>query len=299
MRTFLAILIAFVSQSNLFADESYKITLTRPSKAGERYELEGKAEWNTNDIWTYDGEKVPGGKSETSLDYKAEVKVVAVTPRGLEKEMELTFKSIVLQVDGKPDTTLKDGDVVAIKLAESKTEVTVNGTVAPEMIRAMISNVFKVYPDDYPSDDELARTPESVKLGDTWKGDAEVSARLWTKNGVSVSAANIDFTVTMAELTTLEGHRAFQIRAANTVKPNIADFVVPGWPDGKASNYSSSGELQMTYPFDVSQGTLRSFEKSKITLHTAGIVERDGIKYQAKLESERTSLKGVEVRRIR
>lgn len=215
----LLLLALIAAATTLSADESYVIRLTRPRRVGDRYRLDAKGTDRKRQRVTVGGQPAGNEEKELSVHLIAAATVLTVdrqsNPLRVEYRIEICQRSSL----GKTEEVLPAGRKVIAESRDGKTVFTSAGDPPLDAAaREALGLVISAHASDSPSDDEIFGTRDRKRVGDNWGIHAAAAARNLSKNGTLVSAADLDGSVQLDRVRTLDAVKALEITAHLRVK---------------------------------------------------------------------------------
>ena len=118
------------------AEESYEMRLARPVKEGARFKIVARVAVQNETLTSIAGQPADEDKLDVACKLSGELTVLAVTGKGMAKELRLKIDEAESYEDGEKADLVSPGDVIVLKHGEDKDEVTVNGEEADEAVAA-------------------------------------------------------------------------------------------------------------------------------------------------------------------
>jgi hypothetical protein len=229
MNRWLASSLLLLTATSLPAQE-YDVSFFRPSKVGEKLEMEIQMSKEDSQQWNVDGQPLVAAnkKSHAQVEFKASSECLAVDNEANATETKFTVRSCAFTLDGKAAPLFNPKDVIVMK--EHPRTATVNGEPArPQQLEALAA-VFTPLPDQPVRDDQFFAPGHKVKVGDTWPGNAEAIAADMTKKGMKVPKEAVQCNVKLQSAQPKDGIPCLQV--AVEMKVNASGSPLPNAPPG-------------------------------------------------------------------
>jgi hypothetical protein len=182
--------------------KSYKVTMERMSKVGDKVKIDAVAAYR-NQMAVKVGDEDPKTLDESvgiRVEATAEVKEAK---DGRRTKVAYTIKECSLQVGDKTKKLLSDGDVVEARWEKDTTKYAVEGKDIPDELTEVFDLVFELPDPQSALDDEIFRTSEKKKVGDTWSIDAAAAKKELGRIGINTKEEEL-----WGETTLVEGPKA-------------------------------------------------------------------------------------------
>lgn len=264
MRFRLAILAALLIPAvSLAADEkSYAIKMERTSRVGDRTKVEAMGAYHTK-MRVQVGDAEPKTVEEAvgiRLEGTSEVKEVAKD--GRRTKVAVTVKECALMVGDKSKTLLADGDVIDVRWEKDATKYSVQGKDIPEELSEAFDLILELNDPQGATDDEVFRTKEPRKKGDTWSIDPAIAKKELARIGLKTDEEELWGESTLQELSKIGDRDCVKLKTSFKAK----DMSGPGRRANekmKLDTGTLTVESTLMLPLDDKQPPAR--EEVKIT----------------------------------
>ena len=197
--------------STLSADEDYAIRLSRAQSVGDRYRLDAKGKTRERQRVTVGGQKTENNETEVSVHLVAAATVLAVDTKLQATRTEYRIESCRKSSSGKTEEVLPAGSKVIAESKAGETVFTIDGQPAAKETAEALKAVISGHDPDSPTDDEIFGTTDRKRIGDTWSIDSATAARALSKREVSVSPKDLQGTVRLEGVRTINGDNALEV----------------------------------------------------------------------------------------
>jgi hypothetical protein len=281
----------------VLAQETYEIRLTRPVKTGDRFKLTARVAFQSETTSKTSGEPVEEEKVNAACELEGEITIVAVTKKGMPKEIQFKLDAAKSFDDGEPAELFKSGDVIVMKHGADKDDIRVNGEEAGETESELIDALLSVATDDEATDDEAFGTKDKVKVGDEWKANSEVlAAEMARQNLEGLKPGDFKATARLAETTKVDGQPA--LRVVSEMKFESTAARLPNLEDGlKTNRVNAEVRSEMDVPVDVAALATHARTTMKFEFEARGKVrDEEGLEIPMRVSvKRRTAVDATEV----
>jgi hypothetical protein len=198
-------LVALCLVSSARADDTYRIRLQRPFKAGDTFDV------STTLKLKYSRKVIQGGVAKQDQGKDVEINCVL---QGTENVTEVsdttrqptsfTFKIKNCTQDGKP--LVPEGSTVTAAFKDGRRTVLVDGKPPADEIQPVLMALFQTNDPKDPSSDEQMGTSEPQKVGGSWEFKTDrVAKELQDHEQLPFDAADLKGTGTLNEVTKVDG----------------------------------------------------------------------------------------------
>ena len=154
-------------------DDTYPIKLDFPQTVGQKYHLHAHGTSKQQAVTTFK-EKATTRTNTLTIDLRAEIEVLEVDAKGLEKKISCTVEKCVMDT-GKGKTNLFDeGDVVVAEVVDHKNAYSMSDVEVSREAATALGMVLEAHTSNF-TDDDIFGTKEAKKVGETWSINAALA----------------------------------------------------------------------------------------------------------------------------
>ena len=274
---FTRLFVAFcVLTSAAFAGDSYEIRFVRPVKAGDRFDVSAKVALEEDISTTFDEAPVEDNKTVAACRLTGELSVVAVTSKGLPKELRVKIETVECVEDGKPSDFFHVGDVLHLKSDEPDNLVQVNGEAAEDVQAQVIESMLSVQKEGEVTDDDIFGISEKVTVGREWPVSPKAAVADMARDGVKgLQPDGVKGHTKVVQLTTFENRPALLLRMEATIDgKDVSLSSLP--PNVKGTRFHTEYSEEMDMPVDLTATGGHSKGMAKMEVDASGKAERGG-----------------------
>ena len=281
------ILALFVFTVAAFGEETYEIRLVRPMKAGDRFDVSAKVAFEDAVSTSFDGAPIEENKTVAACRLTGELSIVAVTTKGLPKDLRVKLKTVECVEDGKPAEFFKVGDELRLRKSEPDNIAEVNGEAADEIQAQIIESLLSVEDDGEVTDDDVFGTSEKVKVGGEWPVNEKAAVADMARYAVKgLEPAGVNGRTKLLRVSTFENQPALLLRLE--MKIDGKGVSLGSLPENvKATRFHTEFSEEMDLPVDLAATGGHSKGMVAMEVDGAGKAERGGVEVQV----------GVKIRR--
>jgi hypothetical protein len=263
-----------------FAEDTYQIRLVRPMKAGDRFDVSAKVAYEDGVSTTFDDAPVENTKTAAACRLTGELSIVAVTSKGLPKDLRVKLKTVECVEDGKPAEFFKAGDELRLRREEPDNVVEVNGEAADEVQAQIIESLLSVEKEGEVTDDEIFGTPDKVKVGAEWPVNGKMAVADIARYGVQgLEADGVSGRTKLVQISTFENQPALLLRVE--MKLDGKGVSMGSLPlNVKATRFHTELSEEVDLPVDLAATGGRSRGMVTMEVDAAGKAERGGVEVQ-------------------
>lgn len=271
-----AFLAAALLAATAFSAETFPVRLSRPVKAGDRFEVSAKVALEDGVVTKFDGEEVESNKTVAACRLSGLLTIGEVTKSGMPVEVRLKIKTVDCVVEGRPASFFGTGDELFLRRKDPDNEAKVNGEPADEVQGQMIESLLAVQAEGEVGDEEVFGTTEEKAVGAGWPMDAAAAVRAMEQNGLSgVKAKDVKGEAKLVGVGEFEGEKSLSIRIAATVQGRGVQL--SNLPENvKGRRFFSEIATEMDLPVDVASTAGRVKTLAKMELDARGTEELNG-----------------------
>ena len=226
------------------AAETYPISMGRPAKVGEQFDVTTKTEGEQTAKETVNGQAQPPRVDKYTADLIGVLRVEAINDVGQPTKVTLTVAKLVKAV------VLATGTVVTADHSGERTTFKVNGSAVDDDRGAVLASVVDVArPGDKVTPQQMFGTPQRQPIGGTWAGNTDACAAELAAVGMPVTAEHVKVASTLTGLTTVDGQPAETVRSTLTADAIDPTRQLQGWAIIGGTFESTT---TWTLPLDVS-----------------------------------------------
>lgn len=269
------------------ADREYPVSFDRPSKAGDRLELQCSAAQVRNISVTVGGQKQDQPEHTVLASASGVMHVLDVDGNGEPTKLTFTIKSSKVTVGdaaGKP--IAPEGAVITAERDGKKTKFTSDKGELDEAAREGLGLVFDLREKEvFVKDDLVFGTERRQKVGAAWPVRAEQAAKALADVG-DVKPEQVSGTMKLVAVETADGVECVKVSGTLTVKdfvPKLAPDA--GFPPGlKPETGRLEGEFGGLFPLDAKLPQARDSMTLTATMSLAGKLGEAGRQVDARVE---------------
>jgi hypothetical protein len=245
----LAVAVSIVLATGLAVAGSYPIKLTRPLHQGDRYWMWAKGSRVDSSVMTREDEVVRKDELTVRVELQAIVEILQVDESGRPLKEELNIQYLVYGLGGELTDAMNTGEVVVAETVGTRTEFRLGDKRLPPLAEAALEIVVSTYRGDVPDEDLIFGSTVARSIGESWKVNGEAFAYHMRSTGAGVDQDDLDGSVSLAGVETIQGFKCLRLKAAIQVDGFSMDDLPPGVEieDGKAEI-----EFSGLFPLDSS-----------------------------------------------
>lgn len=234
---------------SLQGEELYQILFHRHSKVGSKQEVEMKLSIKDETDVLSEGVALNSTKTETKVKMVASIEVLGLDKlkRGNKIRIVIDDFSFETSTDSEVQHPFSKGAEILIEFEDGKTVMSQGGNRISGNQQSMLGLLIQL-PTAEIDHDMVFGTDEKKKVGDSWPVNAEMSAKLYQSQGLSVDPKSIKGKVTFEKLQVFDKEECLVL----DVKVDISHIPVPeglGKMDVSKSTYSVA--FQTPFPINV------------------------------------------------
>jgi len=247
-------LLGLVFATSLLAAAPYEIKLTRPLSKGDRFWMWARGSRVDHSVMTREDTVVREDDLTIRIELQAIVEILEVDEAGRPLKEQLGVEYFVYGVGGELTDAMNTGEVIVAETVGRETEFRVGGERLPQLAEAALAIVVSTYRGDVPDEDLVFGSVAARSIGESWNVDREAFAYHMRSSGAGVNADDLEGTVTLAGVETLQEIQCLRLNA----KIAIDDFSMTDLPPGVEVQ---EGRAEMTFsglfPTDTSRAKLQ------------------------------------------
>jgi hypothetical protein len=261
-------------------EERYDIRLVRPMKAGDRFDVSAKVALEDAISTTFDEAPVEDNKTVAACRLTGELTIVAVTSKGLPKELRLKLNTVECVDDGKAADFFHTGDVLHLTSDEPDNLVQVNGEAADDIQAQVIESMLSVEKEGEVTDDDIFGTSEKVTVGREWPVSGKAAVEDMARDGVKgLKPDGVKGHTKLVKISTFENRPALLLRMETTIEgKEVSLSSLP--PNVKATRFHTEFSEEMDLPVDLAATGGHSKGIAKMEVDASGKAERGGAEVQ-------------------
>jgi hypothetical protein len=282
-----ALLLIALLSSGLFAEETYPIRLSRPVKAGDRFDVSAKMAIDDSLVTVLDGREVEDDHTLAACRLTGRLTVVAVTSKGQPMDMRLKLETVECVNDGQQSAFFKAGDELRLRQSEDGKEAEVNGKPADDLQSEAIQSILHVEEEGERTDDDVFGTSDKVKAGDEWPLNADAAVADLEHEGITgLKREHIKGHTRAIGATTIGGRPALLVRMDSKIDGRgIGLDTLP--ESVKATRFHAELAGEMELPLDLASSDGRTKALSKLEVDASGKIDQDGVEARVEIKIRR------------
>jgi hypothetical protein len=272
----------------VFAEETYEVRMARPVKAGARFKISARVAFQSETNSKFGNLPLDEEKVNIACKLNGELTIIAVTGKGIAKELRFKLDEAESFSDGERAELFKAGDVITIKHGSDEDDIQINGEEAGEEQSELIDALLNVADEEEATDDDVFGAKGKVKIGEEWMANREALATEMKRQKLDgLKADDFKATARLAETVVVDGQPGVRIVCDMKFdSPNASLASVD--KALKTKRLSAEVRSEMDLPVDLAALAMRARTQMKFEFEAAGKTRDDeGQEIEARVSVKR------------
>jgi|GEM_PF-2738929 len=247
------------------ATDEYRISLSRPNKAGDTFHMSCEGYELNKIVATINGEVADNVSEKTGIEFDGNIQVINVDSNKTPSSLNITIGKLIKIQDVSKTAFIRDevktpllikGTVVTASVVKYKDVFFIDKMPVDDDIQKMLSMVIELGK-NRPTDDEVFGSQVPRKVGDTWEINKQKTLEGILDRGELFDKNDIEGTATLKDILMVNGKKCLNVNALiriNNINPPMSPGIVVKKATFKA-NYSG------IFPVDASTDRLEEREE--------------------------------------
>lgn len=254
-----------LAQAPAPSGDAYPIKLTRPVRAGQRYQYTADATVVQSMTANISGQTRTINPRSLAVHLEAVEHIMAVNALGEPTEALYAVEKCTVREGKKVRNVLQPGVNVTAEAGKWKPRLNVDRGTLTIQDEILLRAVIALPSADNVSDDQCYGTEKPQKVGGEWPARADAVARSYSAAGVAVKKANVSGSVKLKDVTTLDGVPCLRVQGRAVINHFVPpDNDLP--PDMRITDSDVEYKFTKVLPVDPAGACLSDSYSMRVNL---------------------------------